>query len=460
MKKNIDLEKFLLPKAESGDIIAIKMLAHDYDKKSGRWQDEPQVGESISFEEFLANMDKKPDEKFSAEAFKWFLRGAELGDAECMHEVGHRLYDGIGCEKDGTAAFGWHLKAAQAGLVSAMKVTAHMYGGLCVERNDTEAFRWYMAAAKTGDQQSIGEIVKRYALGTGVEKNLDEAENWLDELDDEHYRQTLHELSNGGEDSMMWLERLVEIEDPAALKQKADLLATGDGVEQNFLAALKLYKKVGMTENLNYNPDIFWEALVQAGNIYYAGERGVEQSYRKARKFYSAAVNDDYIKAHIHLGKMYYYGLGCQRDFEKAFELFYAAATNREKFMFVDRINSVAREYVGRMYEHGEFVEENLAEAYRWYELAAEDSRNEEMMLKVADAYLYGNAAVEKNVDKALKLLEDVGQYDTHEFFFEANLQLAWIYELGEHGVEQNFAKADEYWAKLPPECKPARVSC
>ena len=205
-------EKILLQKAEAGDLKAIKALAEYYDKNSGRWRNEPNVGESISADELFANMNKKSDEDFLAEAFKWYFKGAELGEPECMYEVGHRVYDAIGCCKDeewserGKKSFEWYLKSAQAGYVPAMRITAYMYGGLCVEKDEVESFRWYLKAAKLGDKKSACEVVKCYAQGRGVEKNFDEADNWLDELDEEDYRETLLELSRGyDEDSLMWL---------------------------------------------------------------------------------------------------------------------------------------------------------------------------------------------------------------------------------------------------------------
>lgn len=55
-----------------------------------------------------------------------------------MAEVGHRLYDGIGTPKDAVAAFGWYKRAADAGLISAMKVVAHMLSmGLGCDKNES-----------------------------------------------------------------------------------------------------------------------------------------------------------------------------------------------------------------------------------------------------------------------------------------------------------------------------------
>ena len=452
-------EKILLQKAAAGDLKAIKALAEYYDKNSGRWRNEPNVGEKISAEEFFANMDKKSDEDFLAEAFKWYLKGAELGEPECMYEVGRRIYDAIGCCKEeewserGKKSFEWYLKSAQAGYVPAMRITAYMYGGLCVEKNEVESFRWYLKAAKLGDKKSACEVVKCYAQGSGVEKNFDEADNWLDELDDEDYRETLLELSRGyDEDSLMWLERLVELGDPVALKRKAEAYCVGEGIEQNFEEALKLFIEAGTSEPGDYNPDVLAEALCQAGNLHYTGEGTIPQNYEQALKYYLMATRMHYVKAYILCGKMYYRGLGARKDYPKARRKFELAAKNRGRYIFSRPNNTVAVEYFGRMSE----LKKDFSKAYRYYELAAEDTRNQALIYRLANDYFYGNN-VEPNVHKALGYYEEAGRYPNHEYFFEANLKLAWIYELGEF-VDKDLAKADEYWAKLPPECKPARA--
>ena len=447
----------LFQRAAKGDIGAIKTLANHYDKNSGRWLNEPKVGERVSLDELFANMDKQENKSSKEKAFQWFMRGAELGDPECMYEIGSRIYDNIGYKgesfpENGKLAFNWYLKSAQAGYVPAMKITAYMYGGLCVERNDVESFRWYLAAAKRGDKQSICEVVKYYAQGIGVEKNFDKATAWLAELDDENYRETLLELGKGyDKDSLQWLERLVELNDPAALKHKAEAYC----VDEKYADALKLFVKAGTSAPGDYNPDVLAESLFQAGNLYYTGEGSISQSYEQALKYYSKSSKLKYVKAYVQCGKMYYYGLGTNQNFKKAMQNFKRALNTRNRNPFTKRFNTIALEYVGHMYERGEGVEKNLPKAYHHYELAAQDTRNQNIIFRLANDYFYGNG-VAVDVDKAIRYYEEAGRYPNHEYYFEANLKLAWIYELGQN-IDRDSAKADEYWAKLPPEFKPVR---
>ena len=442
-------EKALLISANAGDINSIKALARRYDKQSGRWTEEPNVGESVSIEEFFANMEREEHEPSKAKAFEWFMKGAELGDPECMYEIGRRIYDNIGCEEKPwpdrrKLAFDWYLKSAQAGYVPAMRIAAYMYAGLAVEENLPESFRWYLKAAELGDKNSACEVAKYYVLGKGTEKNLAEADKWLAILEDKNYRDTLHELAKADEENkIMWLDRLIERDDPLAMKYKADALV----MEEKFPEALELYIKAGASKSHYYNPIFLAEALVQAGTLYYTGDAGI-QSYDKALEYYTMAARKRYIKAMIHCGKMHY----ARGEFDKAEKYLDYAANHSERLPFQNYISGIAREYMAHICEQ----QGNLDEAYHWYELAAKDYYHTGMKFKMADAYFYGDG-VPQDIQKALDYYNEVAESKWHDYYFEAQTKLAWIYELGE-GVDKDFAKADEYWKELPPEFKPARA--
>ena len=66
---------------------------------------------------------------------------------------------------------------------------------LVVEKNEPESFRWYLKAANLGDEKSMCEVAKNYALGKGVEKNLAEADKWFAKINEDNYRRALHELA-------------------------------------------------------------------------------------------------------------------------------------------------------------------------------------------------------------------------------------------------------------------------
>lgn len=268
-----------------------------------------------------------------------------------------------------------------------------------------------MKAADSGDDDTIEQIIEHYALGRGVKKNLSKVREWLKKLSKDKLPETLYKVDrmSDGKTAIKFLTESAELGNALAMMSLAEIFCLGKGVPQDFSKAVGWYEKVGESFSDKLHPDIFGEGFVQAGNIFYTGD-GVEQSYEKAFEFYECAAAICYIKGKIHLGKMYYHGLGTERNFKKVFELLNAAATHREKFMFVNRINSVAREYVGRMYERSEGVEQELQQALKFYALAAEDSRNTEAMYKTADMYYLG-IGTKQSLHRSLKYYKKVAQH-------------------------------------------------
>ncbi|MBA1201515.1 sel1 repeat family protein [Pseudomonas capeferrum] len=63
------------------------------------------------------------------EAYQWFLRGAQRGDARCRFEAGYRLLHGLHVERDSRAALYWLELAASAEVMQAAEELAvHLSG--------------------------------------------------------------------------------------------------------------------------------------------------------------------------------------------------------------------------------------------------------------------------------------------------------------------------------------------
>ncbi|CAG8870097.1 hypothetical protein PS627_03853 [Pseudomonas fluorescens] len=65
-----------------------------------------------------------------AEAYQWFMRGAQRGEARCRFEVGFRLLHGLHVDADANAALYWLELAAAAGVTQAAEELAVHYGGV------------------------------------------------------------------------------------------------------------------------------------------------------------------------------------------------------------------------------------------------------------------------------------------------------------------------------------------
>lgn len=116
-------------------------------------------------------------------------------------------------------------------------------------------------------------------------------------------------------------------------------------------------------------------AMSRLGDLYYLGD-GVSQDDQQALQWYEKAAKHGFHMAMMQAGRMYYLGRGTQQDFTKARAYFFNVAMTRENFFMVERYNSLARQYMGQIYERGEGVQKNINEARHWYRLAADDARN------------------------------------------------------------------------------------
>ena len=149
------------------------------------------------------------------EAFKWYTKAAEQGNAEAQYHTGY-LYDyGVGVGKNhqkavvgykkaaeqGHAqaqcnlaliydsggrlgnkeeAISWYKKAAEQGVRQAQFILGSKYEkGHVVTKDLEEAFKWYKKAAEQGDGQAQYNVGHMYYYGKGIERNEEEAVKWF-----------------------------------------------------------------------------------------------------------------------------------------------------------------------------------------------------------------------------------------------------------------------------------------
>ena len=115
-------------------------------------------------------------------------------------------------------------------------------------------------------------------------------------------------------------ERIIENANKGEAKAQYRLslmYAAGDGVQQDYAAALELTKK---SANQGY-----LEAQVQLGEIFGLGLYGLSKNYSESFKWYSKAADQGYSLAFACLGGMYEDGKGVQKNYAKAYSLYSVA---------------------------------------------------------------------------------------------------------------------------------------
>jgi len=129
---------------------------------------------------------------FVNEAARWYLKAAELGDADAQYAFGSMLLDlnaydltQLDAKIDPITARKWFLMAAEQGHEDAIRRIAQVYinGGLGLtdaERTDAEILKWVkLAIDKLNDPEAMDVLVAAYQTGKyglGVDPKL--AEEW------------------------------------------------------------------------------------------------------------------------------------------------------------------------------------------------------------------------------------------------------------------------------------------
>jgi hypothetical protein len=118
-------------------------------------------------------------------------------------------------------------------------------------------------------------------------------------------------------------------------------------------------------------------ALYHLGNMYEYGY-GVEKNYYTAMGYYNRSINASETyrpRSLLRLGEMFYYGRGFARNYKEAFAYYSSSA---------ELGNSRAMYSIGWMYEHGPGVEKDINKAKDYYEKSAKKG-NEEAKKKLQE---------------------------------------------------------------------------
>ena len=120
------------------------------------------------------------------EAFKWFLKAAEQGNAEAQYFVGNCYSNGDGITENKKEAAKWYRKAAEQGDTKSQYLLGTMYFfGRGIVTDKYEGFKWIMKAAEQGFVNAQGMVGYCYEYGAGVSMNLNQAFSWYKKAADQ-----------------------------------------------------------------------------------------------------------------------------------------------------------------------------------------------------------------------------------------------------------------------------------
>ena len=348
----------------------------------------------------------------------------QSNNAEAQNFLGDLYFKGK--KTNYVEAFDWYAKAAEQGNSNAQFSLGVMYeNGRGVKENYTRAIEWYEKAAEQGNvkaQYTLGSI---YLWGFKIEPDYEKA--------------------------FKWLKKAAEQGDIFSQYELGDMYYKGF-IIQDYEKAFEYYKKV--TEQGIVNDRIrpmcmnnceqfvaIINSINRLGIMYYYG-LGVEQNYKKAFEWIEKALKQDnpyssngicFPIVHYLLGDMYYFGQGIKQNYTKAFEYFEKAANQGYR---------EAQYSLGYMYENGEGIEQDYESAFNWYKESVRQG-NVDAQKKLLDMYQHGIIA-KQDYEKAFDCFENYATGDGCEDV-DVHCRLGDIYSYGE-GVKQDYEKAMSWY--------------
>ena len=233
-----------------------------------------------------------------AEAYSWYMKGANQGDVISMWCLGDSYLNGSGVKQDLVEAVKWFRKAAEKGYHRGQNSLAvRLERGEGVKKDITEAFKWYKKAAEQGFDRAQNNLGDCYYYGRGTSQNLEEALKWYKKAAEQGYDDAQCNL--GGCYYYGW------------------------GTTINLEEAVKWYKKAAEQG--------YARAQNSLGGCYYYGW-GTTQNLAEAFKWYKKAAEQGYDTAQRNLGLCYANGEGTTKNLEEAEKWLEKAAKNGDGF--------------------------------------------------------------------------------------------------------------------------------
>jgi hypothetical protein len=116
------------------------------------------------------------------EVFRCFERGIQLDPHHPLlqHNIGNAYYFGWGVKQDYSQAYVWFRKAAEQGNANAQYCLGVLYSdGEGVDQDEVEAAAWLRKAAEQGNADAMISLGLAYKNGSGVTQDYAQGAEWL-----------------------------------------------------------------------------------------------------------------------------------------------------------------------------------------------------------------------------------------------------------------------------------------
>ena len=322
---------------------------------------------------------------------------AVRGDPEAQFYVAKMHYFGFGIPKDLDIAFIRYTDSAEQGYMKAQHNLGLMYiNGLSTDTNPELGYEWIAKAA------AQGFALSQFMMGVA--------------------------LTMEGSPLQQDITRGLEYYEAAAL--------------QNYPEAFtQLGEHFAFRESDNVKASDYFDkgaalgdpqAMHRLSYIYMGGTLRT-QDKEKAHNLLKTSAEKKYLPSYYDLAMSYFLGNGVTKSAEQGIKWMKKSA--------IEANNALAQNSLGAMYDKGEDVPENNAEAVKWYRKAA-DQGNAVAQSNLGHKYLTGEG-VPENHTEAVKWFRKAAD----QGFADAQISLGAMYYFGE-GVPENNAEAVKWFRK------------
>ena len=171
---------------------------------------------------------------------------------------------------------------------------------------------------------------------------------------------------------------------------------------------------------------------LKKGLEYYYSEYQSSEDNEAARGYFEKAANKGKADAY------YYLGMLEEREFD-----YYSAKDYYEKG--VEKGSNLARLELGNLYENGLGVYPDLVKAISMYDEAAAKGSLEAYCFE-GNFYIKGYLNYEGEFDRAFEYLDKAKESEIRDVAADAYIDLGYMYESGEYGIEKDTDKAISYY--------------
>lgn len=346
-----------------------------------------------------------------AQAFDWYKKAAQLGDAQAQMKVGRFYRDGKGCKKNLNLAEHWLLKAAAQGKGAAAFNLGYLYKKDWDKQDYQKSMLFFKQALKRGIVNSYASIGWMYQQGLGVKK------------------------SNAA--AIRWFKLGIEKGDKRSHQALGWMLQNGAGCVKDYNLALNYYKKA--------HAEGYFHACTGLGYQYQNG-LGCRKNLKRAAEYYRQGMENNVADCFYNTGVLYDNGEYFNQDKNKAIELYEKA----------EKLGSVyAKFYLALRYLSGQDVKKNRRKALQLLKESILDERK--------SFYLAGREFqrfADKHFDESNSLDKKQAVYWYEQAakrgYAWSYISLGYLYAQGEI-VKQDISKAIYYYKKaIKAGCHPA----